>query len=158
MVRMKLESWLLARYQDYVPLWKGREEGARRGKLRSATVLTGVGVVVFLLLMMVWINSGSLKVDNALASGNVATGKPIGMEIVGLVFYGRRANVQILERYLRVRLRAIKRLIGRKTWLIMGDGSIEFTLSRRSERLRTLITWIKSWKVILRDIRSGTLE
>jgi len=29
--------------------------------------------------------------------------KPAGLTVVALVFYGRRANVQILERYLRVR-------------------------------------------------------
>jgi hypothetical protein len=105
-------SWI-NRYQDYVPLWaKDTDATSRKRKLRGLTFV-GISIFIILLIPLVFFGLGASDgtfVD-ASGGGNGAKGlahsgswtKPKGLTVVALVFYGRRANVQILERYLRVR-------------------------------------------------------
>lgn len=104
MIRAKpFESWI-NRYQDYMPLWARESEQFHKRRFKALT-LVGVSFLIILLVSLVWMNSG---VSDAIVSGGqvlVSGGnwrKPAGLQVVALVFYGRRANVQILERYLRV--------------------------------------------------------
>ena len=72
--------------------------------------MIGICILIILLIPLLFFNLGSTEgaVDyTGAAGGGVAGGKgnwrkPVGLNVVALVFYGRRANVQILERYLRV--------------------------------------------------------
>jgi hypothetical protein len=108
-MRPKLESLtFLNRYQDYVPLWsKDIDSTTRKRKLRAITVI-GISFLIILLIPLVFFGFGSSEGTEVVASqgkGMAYSGswrKPKGLMVVALVFYGRRANVQILERYLRV--------------------------------------------------------
>jgi hypothetical protein len=108
-MRPKLESLtFLNRYQDYVPLWsKDIDSTTRKRKLRAITVV-GISFLIILLIPLVFFGFGSSEGTEVVASqgkGMAYSGnwrKPKGLMVVALVFYGRRANVQILERYLRV--------------------------------------------------------
>lgn len=111
-MRPKFESFaFLNRYQDYVPLWSKDVDGiSRKRKLRGLTVVAISFLIILLIPLMFFglgsdghgteeIHSGTKGIAH---SGNWR--KPTGLTVVALVFYGRRANVQILERYLRVSL------------------------------------------------------
>jgi Na+/proline symporter len=112
-----VEAWI-NRYQDYVPLWpaKDTDQTSRRRRLRGLTVLA-ISVLVVILVPLVFFGLGTADAvvregGGAAAAAGGANGvahsgggswrKPDGLMVVALVFYGRRANVQILERYLRV--------------------------------------------------------
>jgi len=112
-----VEAWI-NRYQDYVPLWptKDTDQTSRRRRLRGLTVLA-ISVLVVILVPLVFFGLGTADAvvregggaaagvggANGVAhSGGGRWRKPDGLMVVALVFYGRRANVQILERYLRV--------------------------------------------------------
>jgi len=100
MIRSKrVENWF-NRYTDYMPLW-ARDSDQSKRRFRGLTII-GVSLLIVLLISVVWMNVGG-SVDG-IASSNDVIGwrKPEGLQVVALVFYGRRANVQILERYLRV--------------------------------------------------------
>ena len=66
--------------------------------------------VTFLVVLMIFITLIGMNrfySDNHFGSGSVyaqseSWTKPQNLVVVALVFYGRRVNVQILERYLRV--------------------------------------------------------
>jgi hypothetical protein len=87
-----------------MPLWPKDSEQSRR-RFRGLTIM-GVSLLLILFVSLLWLNSGTTDgiVSNGQDVENLNNGwkKPEGLQIVALVFYGRRANVQILERYLRV--------------------------------------------------------
>lgn len=72
--------------------------------------MIGISILIILLILLVFSNLGSSDgtVDYTAGSGGKGIAhsgswrKPKGLNVVALVFFGRRANVQILERYLRV--------------------------------------------------------
>lgn len=102
-----IPSWL-NRYQSYVPLWS-KEDLQTRRRIKGCTMIV-ITVLVIILIPMVFLNIGGgteAEVDVAEESPFVAPltpswTKPEGLTVVAMVFYGRRQNVQILERYLRV--------------------------------------------------------
>lgn len=96
------QSWL--RYQDYVPLWT-RDTDASQRRRRKGFTIVGLSLLIIILIPFVLLSlrgpSSEEGTSTIVHSGKWT--KPPGLTIVALVFYGRRANVQILERYLRVR-------------------------------------------------------
>jgi len=81
-----------------MPLWARESEQFHKRRFKALT-LAGVSFLIILLVSLVWLNSG---VSDAIVSGggkvSVSAGgnwrKPAGLQVVALVFYGRRANVQ----------------------------------------------------------------
>lgn len=64
----------------------------------------GVSLAVILVVsLLLWGGDGRGRVQGEAVREESGWVKPAGLSVVALVFYGRRANVQILERYLRVR-------------------------------------------------------
>src|SRR5579859_4960478 len=101
-------SWI-SRYSDYMPLWAKESEGSATGgrrRLRACTVILA-SVMIIILIPLVFLNMGGIATSRVYPHRGISYSgswtKPHGMRIVALVFYGRRANVQVLERYLRVR-------------------------------------------------------
>jgi hypothetical protein len=105
-----LPLWV-GRYRSYVPLWNKDAELQPRRRLKVCSAIA----VCFLVMVMglVFIRSGAPTEEVVVElpppppppSEIVEPPrwkKPDGMTVVALVFYGRRQNVQILERYLRV--------------------------------------------------------
>jgi hypothetical protein len=73
---------------------------------RRSKIWLGIGVGLFVLISLLFVRNGN-AVSSHLTKplkGYLHPGwkKPKTLNVVALVFYGRRANVQILERYLRV--------------------------------------------------------
>jgi hypothetical protein len=94
-------SQLFLRYQDYVPLWSQNSDISSQRR-RKSLIIVGIGFVVIILTAALLFSSRGLEGSaSQLVHGGNWT-KPAGLTVVALVFYGRRANVQILERYLRV--------------------------------------------------------
>jgi len=94
--------------------------------------------------------------------------KPENLTIVALVFYGRRANVQLLERYLRVYLRFFfgfvlgvlrldLRANGRPIWWIMEDCWIGYIGFPRLGKNQMQSTWKQYYRVIRYAILPGIL-
>ena len=100
------QSW--ARYQDYVPLWtRDSSEHRQQRRLKGFTIV-GLSLLIIIFIPVFFLSKGSGSEDGNVVQHRhhqqVHWTKPSGLNIVALVFYGRRANVQILERYLRVHL------------------------------------------------------
>ena len=99
-------QWL-NRYQDYVPLWARDSDPATtsRRRLKGLTIIS-ISLLIIILVPLLFFNIGTIPEAPIAPHRGVSTSgawtKPHGLKIVALVFYGRRANVQILERYLRV--------------------------------------------------------
>src|SRR5277367_2551379 len=104
-------TWI-NRYQDYVPLWarEGDSSPTATARRRKGCVIVGLSIVIIVLIPFILLSlggtTGELMGSNTtwgeLRGSNGGTWKkPAGLTVVALVFYGRRANVQILERYLR---------------------------------------------------------
>jgi hypothetical protein len=115
-------QWL-NRYQDYVPLWARDSDPATssRRRLKGLTVIS-ISLLITILIPLLFFNIGTVPEIPITPHKGVSTSgtwtKPAGLTVVALVFYGRRANVQILERYLRVCLRVLG-TDSRKIWWIM---------------------------------------
>ena len=107
MIRIKgVENWFY-RYSDYMPLWARDNADQSKRRFKGITLI-GVSLLFIVLVSVLWMSSGTRVSDMIGASADVSIPvsqvwrKPAGLQVVALVFYGRRANVQILERYLRV--------------------------------------------------------
>jgi hypothetical protein len=105
---MSVLKALFGRYHEYMPLWndgEGKPIRRRKAVLGVLGVL-GVSLVVILVAsLLLWGDGGRRpRVQGGMVREEDGGWiKPAGLSVVALVFYGRRANVQILERYLRVR-------------------------------------------------------
>jgi hypothetical protein len=112
-------QWL-NRYQDYVPLWARDSDPATssRRRLKGLTVIS-ISLLITILVPLLFFNIGTVPDIPIAPHKGVSTSgtwtKPAGLTVVALVFYGRRANVQILERYLRVYILALWRLTVEKS-------------------------------------------
>jgi hypothetical protein len=82
-----------------MPLWSDSDgKPIRRQKALS---ILAVSLLIILIPVTLLLLAGSN--GEGLEQGELDGGvKSAGLKVVGLVFYGRRANVQVLERYLRV--------------------------------------------------------
>jgi hypothetical protein len=105
-------QWL-NRYQDYVPLWARDSDPttSSRKRLKGLTVIS-ISLLIIILIPLLFFNFGTVPEIPIPPHQGISTSgtwtKPAGLTVVALVFYGRRANVQILERYLRVYLQALE--------------------------------------------------
>lgn len=108
------QTWI-TRYHDYVPLWarEGDSSPAATARRRKGCTVIGLSILIIVLIPFILLSLGTSTGDlmgNSTTAAELAGGsrggskwrKPAGLTVVALVFYGRRANVQILERYLRV--------------------------------------------------------
>ena len=110
-------SWI-NRYHDYVPLW-AREGGdsspGASARRRRGCTIVGLSILIIVLIPFILLSLGGTTTGDLMGtgtSGELGGGKwrkPAGLTVVALVFYGRRANVQILERYLRVLIFPVQR-------------------------------------------------
>ena len=107
---------------------------SKRGHMeftRPFKICVGVGIILFILVNTFFINGKSTAFTISSPGPSIHQDtqqgwvKPNNLTVVALVFYGRRSNVQILERYLRV-CHSIYSLMMRKIWLIMVGYWIEF--------------------------------
>ena len=102
------QSWI-NQYQDYMPLWvrDGDISPMATARRRKGRTIVGLSILIIVLIPFILLSLGRTGegIGNAKAELSPSNGpwsKPAGLTVVALVFYGRRANVQILERYLRV--------------------------------------------------------
>jgi hypothetical protein len=99
---------LMNRYQDYMPLRRqdsGSQGSPSKRSMRAVIILLSLVALLTISIFLSNIGAPSNVRDspvNGIASQSHPWTKPAGLKIVALIFYGRRANVQILERYLRV--------------------------------------------------------
>lgn len=105
-------EWL-SKYRNYVPLqWSFDSEVTKSSsrRFRAIAFLGGAFVIILIATLFIFnlgsITSVNTKDDGPHGGSVTAYGwtKPAGLMVVAIVFYGRRSNVQILERYLRVPL------------------------------------------------------
>ena len=112
-------SWI-NRYHDYMPLWArdgGDTSPTASARRRKGCTIVALSILIIVLIPFILLSLGGTTEDGTRwGSSGVMSGdlrgssnggggkwkKPAGLTVVALVFYGRRANVQILERYLRV--------------------------------------------------------
>ena len=104
---------LTNRYRDYVPLWF-----KEANFLSSRKQFKVIVVVCLFMVFMITMHLQSKETINVVTESTIeipvetvvqtpiitkeSWKKPTRLTVVALVFYGRRENVQILERYLRV--------------------------------------------------------
>jgi hypothetical protein len=111
-------SWI-NRYHDYMPLWArdgGDTSPTASARRRKGCTIVALSILIIVLIPFILLSLGGMTEDGTRGStSGVMSGdlrgsnggggkwqKPAGLTVVAFVFYGRRANVQILERYLRV--------------------------------------------------------
>ena len=97
------KSW---RYQNYAPLWASSPQSSKEQRRRGFAIV-GLCLLVISLLYLGGSVPDVRNSDKRHQQGEIkpvsgSWTKPPGLTVVAHVFYGRRANVQILERYLRV--------------------------------------------------------
>ena len=100
-----LSKSFISRYHDYMPLWARDSDSSQTLAQRRRRMCTiGVATLLVILLVPVFLLmfGGESKDSQVVQAGGSSWEKPAGLTVVALVFYGRRQNVQILERYLRV--------------------------------------------------------
>jgi len=135
-------------------------------------VLAGLSMLVFIIVLPVFpldIGMPTLDIGSVRTAPEVVGWhKPENLTIVALVFYGRRANVQLLERYLRVYLRFFfgfvlgvlrldLRANGRPIWWIMEDCWIGYIGFPRLGKNQMQSTWKQYYRVIRYAILPGIL-
>jgi hypothetical protein len=101
-------GWL-SKYRNYMPLqWPSFESDVAKStsprRVRALLFVLASILLVFLVVVFFGYLVSVPSVAPSIQHSNTTSGwvKPPGLTIVALIFYGRRANVQILERYLRV--------------------------------------------------------
>ena len=92
------------RYQDYMLVWARDEDNSSTARRRKGCMIVALSILIIVLIPFILLGLGTTTGEGVseLSRSGLKWSKPAGLHVVALVFYGRRANVQILERYLRV--------------------------------------------------------